>query len=941
MAARYWVGGTGTWDNTAGSKWALTSGGTGGEAVPTSADDVFFDANSGANTVTIGITAPTQTLTMTGFTGTLAFGTNKIQIAYAGAVTTVFTGNATMSVTGTPLIELTGTGNSTKNITTGAVTEANSISFHMSAGTVQTITNFTNGSIVRDLNFTGYSGTLGASTRAVYGNVILSSTMTTTTGLNTSWAATSGTQTITCNGTSFNGSHSFDGVGGTRQLVDAFSTSSTLTLTAGTFNANNQNVTATTFSSSNSNTRTLTMGSGTWTLSGTGTVWNCGTSTNLTLNANTSTIALSDTSTTAKTFAGGGKTYNNLSIGATGFTTGIADYIFTGANTFTQISSAKTVAYSITLPVSTTTTVTTWAAGGSSGNLLTLKSTLTGIATLAVTNTFTTNFTNVALVSLSASNIGTVTNGTVLTSSGTGNWTIGSKTAKGNILISGTSWTVPSDWNNSDNTIHIFGAGGGGSATITNVAAGSGGGGGGYSRLTNQAGTPGNSILYTIGAGGSGGNGGSTNIAGTGGTTSWNGTVNTISYIGVASAITTTSTGTVPVDISSISSSMQTGDLMIVGTTVGSATAATWTQPAGWTEVQDTNSRAISYATWDGSTTSFTFTCSVAAINTQVVITVFRNASFDVVGSQSGASATPAAPSITVTNSNSALVAIYNVLNGTASYTTPTGFTEVYDAGVGLSVNYKLGVSAGSSGTVASTASSGTNSRGTLVALSPTISYTASASGGAGGSASSVGPTSTAGTGGTGSGGNLNYTGGTGGVGGVFASANDSGAGGGGGGAGPLGNGGNGGAGFTTNAGGGSQGSGGGGGNGGGSAGGAGTSISGGSGGNNFSGTGGGSPGTNSSTTFGTNGGGGGGSSGNNDGAGSGGNGIDVLGVVGSGGGSGGNGTKTFTATAGLYGGGGGGSGDQGTGSNNGCAGAQGAIIILWSPPNNNFFLMF
>jgi hypothetical protein len=52
MASRYWVGGTATWDGTAGSKWATTSGGAGGAAVPTSSDDVFFDAGSGTCTVT-------------------------------------------------------------------------------------------------------------------------------------------------------------------------------------------------------------------------------------------------------------------------------------------------------------------------------------------------------------------------------------------------------------------------------------------------------------------------------------------------------------------------------------------------------------------------------------------------------------------------------------------------------------------------------------------------------------------------------------------------------------------------------------------------------------------------------------------------------------------------------------------------------------------------
>jgi hypothetical protein len=72
MANRYWVGGTASWDGTAGSKWALTSGGAGGQAVPTAADDVFFDAASGAVTVTVTAAANCLSLNFSGFTGTLA-----------------------------------------------------------------------------------------------------------------------------------------------------------------------------------------------------------------------------------------------------------------------------------------------------------------------------------------------------------------------------------------------------------------------------------------------------------------------------------------------------------------------------------------------------------------------------------------------------------------------------------------------------------------------------------------------------------------------------------------------------------------------------------------------------------------------------------------------------------------------------------------------------
>ena len=71
MADRYWVGGTANWDATAGSKWATTDGGAGGASVPTSSDNVFFTAASGAVTVTITTSVSMLNLTCTGFTGTI------------------------------------------------------------------------------------------------------------------------------------------------------------------------------------------------------------------------------------------------------------------------------------------------------------------------------------------------------------------------------------------------------------------------------------------------------------------------------------------------------------------------------------------------------------------------------------------------------------------------------------------------------------------------------------------------------------------------------------------------------------------------------------------------------------------------------------------------------------------------------------------------------
>jgi len=68
---RYWVGGSATWDATAGSKWATSSGGAGGASVPTSTDNVFFDGNS-SGTCTLSASSVCNNLDCTGFTGTIS-----------------------------------------------------------------------------------------------------------------------------------------------------------------------------------------------------------------------------------------------------------------------------------------------------------------------------------------------------------------------------------------------------------------------------------------------------------------------------------------------------------------------------------------------------------------------------------------------------------------------------------------------------------------------------------------------------------------------------------------------------------------------------------------------------------------------------------------------------------------------------------------------------
>ncbi len=110
MANRYWVGGTEIWNGTATGKWSTTSGGASGAAIPTSADDVFLDAASGAVTVNIRGARVCRSFTTTGFTGTVTSSTTPsltIGDASGGAMTL----GATMTIGTFPPLTFASTSN--------------------------------------------------------------------------------------------------------------------------------------------------------------------------------------------------------------------------------------------------------------------------------------------------------------------------------------------------------------------------------------------------------------------------------------------------------------------------------------------------------------------------------------------------------------------------------------------------------------------------------------------------------------------------------------------------------------------------------------------------------------------------------------------------------------------------------------------------------------
>jgi hypothetical protein len=214
-----------------------------------------------------------------------------------------------------------------------------------------------------------------------YGSYMLGSGITLV-GTSTQTFSGRGTMTFTSAGKTITFPVAVDAPGGTFQLGDNFSSSSTLTLTRGTLNANNVNLTCSTFTSNNSNVRTITMGSGLWTLSGTGTVWNTTTNTNLTFNKNTANILLSDTSSTSRTF-NGGLAFNKLTIGGA---TGTSTLTMSGANSFTELASTKTVAHTISFSANQG-TIDAWSVTGSLGNVVTVNSASAGTRrTFSLTN---------------------------------------------------------------------------------------------------------------------------------------------------------------------------------------------------------------------------------------------------------------------------------------------------------------------------------------------------------------------------------------------------------------------------------------------------------------------------------------------------------------------------------------------------------------------------
>lgn len=442
MADRYWVGGSGTWNNSSTANWATSSGGATGASVPTSSDNAIIDTNSGNGTITIASTAAcldctinwtavkTNTLTLSGnfspsgnlnIQGNSAINRILIQSNTKGTARTI-TCNGTVTIDACDFRDITGAGSGSWDLSgatnySGDCGGNSGITFTTAATQTYTggtdswstaarwtsrvplpqddvlMSGVTGGTITADMprlgksiDWTGASGTPTCTTSVaceLFGSITLISGMNSITGSNNVTLSGRGTHTITSAGKGFASSSSLiiDSIGGTYTFVDTFNSTSTgLNLSNGTLsNTGNYNITANSFVSNVTTTRTLTMGAATWTLSTSPTVWAVN-FTNLTVSAASATIVFTSTNANNITFNGGGQTYGTLRRTAPGASRGT--FTIQGSNTFGTLAvSNSSAATTLNITAGTTQTITGSMDGvrGESGKVLTLQSTSVGV----------------------------------------------------------------------------------------------------------------------------------------------------------------------------------------------------------------------------------------------------------------------------------------------------------------------------------------------------------------------------------------------------------------------------------------------------------------------------------------------------------------------------------------------------------------------------------
>ena len=214
----------------------------------------------------------------------------------------------------------------------------------------------------------------------VSGSLTFQATSFSTTYLLTTFNATTTGKTIITNGVNLP-TPTFNGVGGVWTLGSALTTNTPISLINGKLDLNGNSCTTTNRIITSSGTKNLTFNGGTLFVGASNaTAFNNQNPIGFTTTAGTGTGTISMTGATAKTFVGGGSTFNcTLNQGGAGALT------ITGSNTFGNITNTykSTGATSILFTAATTSTFTDWNASGESTRLLTIGSVTAASHTLS------------------------------------------------------------------------------------------------------------------------------------------------------------------------------------------------------------------------------------------------------------------------------------------------------------------------------------------------------------------------------------------------------------------------------------------------------------------------------------------------------------------------------------------------------------------------------
>lgn len=302
---------------------------------------------------------------------TIAFGSSgAIRLTGSGTVWTTTTAT-NLTTTGTKYIEPNL--NSAQTLTFGTgLTEAQIMDVSVPSTASNNILTITGR--VRNLTFANLAYTVANTAITFYGDVtILGTTPTFTAGANAwTFAATSGTKTITTGGETLDFPITIDSPGATLTLGDALTMGATrrMTINQGTLNSNNYTLTMGEFYSIGSSVRGITFGSSTWVILASGNCFDTNTHVNLTLSRGTGRIMFTSASA-ATMLAGTGLVWPILDLGGPG---GVV--IQGSGNTFADIQRSYAGSTSLFMPASGTTYVDDFTYEGlSAGARSTLTST--------------------------------------------------------------------------------------------------------------------------------------------------------------------------------------------------------------------------------------------------------------------------------------------------------------------------------------------------------------------------------------------------------------------------------------------------------------------------------------------------------------------------------------------------------------------------------------